>query len=342
MEKIDFVLPWVDPTDDEWKKKRQSFKSNYSVISNSDSRFRDFDTLKFVFRSIEKNCPWFNKIYLITEGHQPKWLKSDNPKISVISHQELYFKSEHLPVFNSSSIEMNLPNIKGLSDNFIYLNDDMIFYNSVEQQRFFKQGKAVDFISTSIIKRGKIFEMFRGRSIWISSLNNNLKLINENYKTAHLSDQKLFDKTYAKLDKLNNFISKYVLKKLLWIGHWHHPQPYVKITLEKVYSLYAKEMELSSSNRFRASNDLTHYLYRYWHLVNGEFIPEKHYDGYIKNIKTLKDVDQIINDLTGNSKIKFLCLNDHEDMVLSQQEAIFNKIQLFLEHQFPEKSSFEK
>lgn len=342
MEKIDFVLPWVDPNDEQWKKKRKAFNRDYSISSNSEARFRDFDTLKFVFRSIEKNCPWFNKIYLITEGHRPKWLNVDNPKIVVISHEELYFRKEHLPVFNSSSIEMNLPNIKGLSEKFVYMNDDMILLNEIKMDRFFRDGKPVDYISSSFIKRGRIFERLKGESIWVNSLNNNLRLINKNYKTEALDNHFLFDKSYSSLDKLNNFISKYLLKEFIWIGHWHHPQPYLKQTLIIVHQAYTTEMEKSSSNRFRAKNDLTHYLFRYWHLINGEFYPEKNNDDYIKNIKTIEDIVLTIDEIKDNHNIKFLCLNDHEEMESSQQELILEKIQEFLESKFREKSSFEK
>ena len=72
---IDFVLPWVDNQDLEWQKSRQQYAENQSLSdANSSARFRDSGTLKYVLRSIEKNCPWYNKIYLVTCGHHPEWL----------------------------------------------------------------------------------------------------------------------------------------------------------------------------------------------------------------------------------------------------------------------------
>jgi len=130
IDKIDFVLPWVDNQDPEWQKSRQQYAENQSLLdANSSARFRDSGTLKYVLRSIEKNCPWYNKIYLITCGHHPEWLDINSPKIELVKHSDIYDNKEHLPVFNSSSIEMSLPNIKGLSEHFVYLNDDTIIFS---------------------------------------------------------------------------------------------------------------------------------------------------------------------------------------------------------------------
>jgi len=339
--KIDFVLPWVDPDDKKWQEKRSEFSGNYNKMANSDARFRDFDTLKFVFRSIEKNCPWFNKIYLITEGHRPKWL-NDNPKVEVITHQELYFNKDDLPVFNSSSIEMNLPNIKGLSERFVYLNDDMIFYNFLSKERFFKHDKPVDFFSTSLIKRGRLFRFLKGEKIWVDSLNNNLDLINKSKEIKKLRNEYLYDDSYGFIDKLNNFISKNILGKVLWFGHWHHPQPYLKSTLVDVYDKFSEQMSISSRNKFRKSNDYTHYIFRYWHLMSGEFYPEKNNDGYIKNICSVEDANETVKYLTDNQKVNFLCLNDDENLDSKDEVEIFSIINGFLENKFPEKSSFER
>ncbi|EJD6379134.1 Stealth CR1 domain-containing protein, partial [Providencia rettgeri] len=81
--KIDFVLPWVDPNDTRWQKNKQAYSNQPGLKdeNNSVHRFRDLETLKYVLRSIEFNCPWYNKIYLITEGHIPEWLNLDSEKI---------------------------------------------------------------------------------------------------------------------------------------------------------------------------------------------------------------------------------------------------------------------
>ena len=160
MQQIDFVLPWVDGNDQEWQKEKNIYSPNQDCDANAQTRFRDMGTLKYVLRSIEQHCPWYNKIYLITTGHYPKWLDITHEKVVLITHDELYFNKSHLPVFSSSSIEMNLANIKGLSEKFIYLNDDTIFMRSLKKSRFFVEDKPVDFLSHGWIPRNKLFEKY--------------------------------------------------------------------------------------------------------------------------------------------------------------------------------------
>lgn len=65
MEKIDFVLPWVNGNDPKWKNLKKSYLLKKDDDSNSDARFRDFDTLKFVLRSIEKIAHGITKFILL-------------------------------------------------------------------------------------------------------------------------------------------------------------------------------------------------------------------------------------------------------------------------------------
>lgn len=342
MEKIDFVLPWVNGNDPKWKNLKKSYLLKKDDDSNSDARFRDFDTLKFVLRSIEKNCPWYNKIYLITEGHIPEWLEIHHEKIKHITHTELYFNKSDLPVFNSSSIEMNLSNIEELSDNFIYLNDDLIIMNSLDSTRFFKNNLPVDFISHGWLARKKLFSKIRKIDTWINSLNNNLDLINSTFPPTKLDNSFLFDKSYSFSTKVSNFLCKYVYKRYLWLEHWHHPQPYKKKTLLDVYNKFNSHMALCSKNRFRNNNDLTQYICRYWHLSNGDFYPEKYNDAIIANIDSMQTLNKLINTFNNTKRnTNFICFNDSINMNDTEYDKVKAALSSFLYSNFPEPASFE-
>lgn len=71
MNKIDFVIPWVDGSDIEWQIEKNKY-SQSKLVDNRNIRYRDFETLKFWFRSIEKYAPWVNRIHFITCGHLPE------------------------------------------------------------------------------------------------------------------------------------------------------------------------------------------------------------------------------------------------------------------------------
>lgn len=72
MNKIDFVLPWVDGSDEAWIRQRNEYL-NIRDGDLSNSRFRDWENLQYWFRGVEKFTPWVNHIYFITWGHIPSW-----------------------------------------------------------------------------------------------------------------------------------------------------------------------------------------------------------------------------------------------------------------------------
>lgn len=61
----------------------------------------------------------------MTDGQRPGWPRT-GPGVSVIDHRDL-IPSGALPVFDSGHIETYLHHIPGLSERYIYLNDDVFF-----------------------------------------------------------------------------------------------------------------------------------------------------------------------------------------------------------------------
>lgn len=52
-------------------------------------------------------------------------MNTDNPRISVVTHEEIFSETDALPTFSSPAIEFNLHHIPGLSEYFLYFNDDV-------------------------------------------------------------------------------------------------------------------------------------------------------------------------------------------------------------------------
>ena len=107
-------------------------------------RFRDvYQLLKYSLRSVEQFAPWINHIYIVTARPQvPDWLNENHPKISVIHHDQI-FNREDVPTFNYNVIESYIHKIPGLSEGFIYLNDDFLFGNNVFPQDFYSNDNKV-------------------------------------------------------------------------------------------------------------------------------------------------------------------------------------------------------
>lgn len=66
----------------------------------------------------------------------------------MVRHED-FMAPAYLPTFNINSIELNLHRIKGLSQQFVFFNDDMFLINSVVQEDFFKNGFPV----TAVLRR---------------------------------------------------------------------------------------------------------------------------------------------------------------------------------------------
>jgi len=101
--------------------------------SSSSNRYRDSNELKYSIRSLVKNAPWINHIYIVTDDQVPSWLKliSNGRKISIVPHAAIFPNKTHLPVFSSPAIEAHLHNIPNLSPLFLYLNDDVLLGSPV-------------------------------------------------------------------------------------------------------------------------------------------------------------------------------------------------------------------
>ncbi len=340
--KIDFVLPWVDSMDEEWRKRKEYYNGNEEGIENSDARYRDLETLKYVLRSVEKNCPWYNKIYLITEGHFPQWLDLNSKKLVHIKHEDIYFNKEDLPTFNSNSIEMNLINIPALSNKFVYLNDDTVIMRPISKNRFFVEGKAVDFLSHGWVSRNKLFDKIKPIGVWGHTVNNNLKLINNVVGVDKVESCHLYDDSYSSLDKISNFLMKHIYKKVLRLSHWHFPQPYTKQTLQSVCKHFSNEMLETSKHKFRTKYDIMPYIYRYWHLLNGDFYPKNYNDAY-KDMSpvSLESLNDIIRGIESDENIRFACFNDNLKLSEDEYDKIKERLQEYLEEKFPQKASFE-
>ena len=80
--------------------------------------------LYYCLQGITTYLPWIRHIWLVTMRPQRPTYVNQFPKVRVIHHDQIYTNSNWLPTFNSQSIETQLANIPGLSEHFLYFNDD--------------------------------------------------------------------------------------------------------------------------------------------------------------------------------------------------------------------------
>lgn len=320
---IDIVYLWVDGNDPEIIKKRNYWKEKYGKQINTQAidpcRFVDNNELKYSLRSLEKYAPWINNIFIVTDNQIPKWLNTNHEKINIIDHSEIMPK-DALPTFNSCAIETCICNIKGLSEYFLYANDDTFFYKYTSPTFFFtNQGFPIFRV------RQKISKKHLQECIYFRSLKYSYKLIESHF----------------------NY-------KLYFEPH-HNIDPYRKSDFFACNDIFKTEINKTIQNKFRTETDVQRVIYLSYACAIGEgklkLVSKIDNDlplyKKIVNLLTFKFRKDSIYFGVGDKRIdkklekykpNLICIND-QDSIINPESRIHLKATL--EKYFPEKSSYE-
>ena len=132
---IDCVFTWVNDQQSGYLETLAAH--SLRPVDRDPSRTRDnIETLRYSLRSIELFAPWIRNIYLFTCRPQvPAWLNVSHPRLKLIHHDEV-IPAQYLPTFNSLNIISFLHELPGLSDQFLYLEDDMVLLRKADLADF--------------------------------------------------------------------------------------------------------------------------------------------------------------------------------------------------------------
>lgn len=139
-EPVDIVYTWVDGADPAWQSRKNAHATDEAPRHRSAvhaARYTSRDELRYSMRSVALYAGWVRRIFIVTDGQTPPWLDQSHPMVEIIDHRQIFRDATVLPVFNSHAIESQLHHIPGLSDRYIYLNDDVFFGRKVEPELFF-------------------------------------------------------------------------------------------------------------------------------------------------------------------------------------------------------------
>ncbi|MGH8881424.1 MAG: stealth family protein, partial [Stackebrandtia sp.] len=130
---IDVVYTWVDSECPDWQARYRRHRGDGADLRSSDNaeRFVNRDELRHSLRSVWMFAPFVRNIYIVTDDQHPEWLLPGDDRVRVVSHREIFPDPSVLPTFNSHAIEANLHRIPGLSENFLYFNDDVFLGRDV-------------------------------------------------------------------------------------------------------------------------------------------------------------------------------------------------------------------
>ena len=296
---IDAVVLWVDGNDAEWQKKRSQYMPEEDCDS-SPNRYRDWDNLRYWFRGIAKFAPWVNKIHFVTDGQTPEWLNIDHPRIFLVDHKD-YMPPDALPVFNSNAIEIGMHKISGLADRFILFNDDVFLTAPVDPEYYFSQGTPVDMAGlTRPATRETVFG---------SLMMNNYEILNRRFSKKEALKKnfsKWFCPRYGK-----NFVRTLMnlrTSEFQGIVIPHLSVPYRKSDISRVWDQEGELLQKTQYHRFRSPDDITHLLFRFWRLAEGDFKPRKSKGKYF-SAENYQSVEKIAEAIVAQ-RYPEICIND--------------------------------
>lgn len=323
---IDLIISWVDSTDVNWQHSKALYTKKYGSINPC--FFRNWGWLRFLFRSIEANLPWVRRIFFITCGQCPSWLNTSHEKLVCVNHKD-YMPEDFLPTFSSHPIELNIHRIEGLSQQFIYMNDDMFFMNPLSPNDFFQEGRPCDCLWLQ-----PLTEQFEDN--FASIMLNNLLIVNKyqdlRTNAARLQDS-LFHPSYPPKALEDNKLFQ-GLKHFPGFREFHMPIALLKSTLEELWSKEEMQLYTTCRHKIRATADVSIWLARDWQLAKMEFVP--HYiPGMVLTNAGNPELDKIIL----SPKTNMLCINESETVPYSEELAL--KISSYFRKKFSHKSSFE-
>ena len=305
---IDYVFPWVNDMDPVWKNTYINYCRSHNDITRlgqiKRERYRDWGLLKFLLRAIAKNMPWIRKLHLIVSNIEqvPQWVNQE--QVHIVLHEQI-MPAQCRPTFNSTTIEMFLPNIPDLAEHFIYGNDDIYPLLPTEPTDWFTESGIPCYNMREIVQSKIQNKQFR------------VVCANQWWKLQKLLNQPV-DKKYYKRP-------------------WHGLVPMVVSKCNEVLDLIGRENILKTTSAFRKDTNMNQYIYTdYLDLIGYR------QNGRVEfNYINIKIPTKMLLALE-SSKAHVVCINDcaisTTPMQLAQTQILCAKI---FEKRFPEKCKYE-
>lgn len=312
---VDAVYTWVDGADEAWlahKLEAAGLPSDrvQTERAHDESRFADHDELRYSLRSLDQFAPWVNHVWIVTSGQRPSWL-ADHPRVTVVSHRDIWPDDVGLPTFNSHAIESCLHRIEGLSEHFLYLNDDMIMGRPVKPENFFHgNGLSKFFWSRALVDH---LPTYPGEIASTSAAKNARRLVLE--RCGVTFSRKFF----------------------------HAPYPLRRSILVELESEFAETFRATREAVFRTTDDVAAAgsLYFNYAYATARAVPSSIRYEYID--PATSQGHRIMDRLQRSRRYETFCINDGStEQTVEERQESDRLIRSFLQAYLPVPSVFEK
>lgn len=299
--KIDIIIPWLNPNDSWYNEYKKYAKNEHP------GRVRDLGIFKYLLRSISKNCPWVNKVFVVLydETQKPEWL-NEGKKLKVIYHKD-FIPKKYLPNFNSVLTDMHFSFIEELSDNFIFMNDDMIFMKPTPESMYFE---------------------------------NNLPVHQGSIQLGRYVDKTPAQWKYIERN-IYSFVSRLVGKDVLYTTH-HLPIPFNKTIQQFIWYKHGNEFrKMFENSKIRSNTNVCNWIFYGIEECFKKCVLKPIYREHPSLCFDLRDgmTESSIRNLINGKTIA--CFNDG-DFLNRDFEQVKRAVNKILNETFPNKCEFEK
>lgn len=312
---IDLVYTWVDSEDPDWLASKhaalgQLDEDHHTVDGDDPSRHRSYDELRYSLRSVAAYADFVRHVFIVTDGQVPSWLDLDNDRVTVVDHRDIFADHRCLPTFNSHAIECFLHHIPGLTEHYLYLNDDFAFGRPVTAEQFFHgNGMTKFFLSPALIETGDPSRTVRSVD---AAAKNTRRLIYERF-------------------------GRVVRHKFK-----HAPYPQRRSILYELEATLHEEFTSTAASPVRGPSDVAvpSSLFHYYAYLTGRAVPGKITSRYV----SLDDENlrRRLRDLRRRQQFDVVCINDAVDVRAGDRERRRRALRRFMASRWPTKSPFER
>lgn len=322
---IDVVIAWVDGNDPEHRKRREHYADTPVKFDdiNGETRYANVGEIAYCIASLNRFAPFIRRIFVVTDNQNPgispehdgKSLTADGKyplseyitenfttpiPMEVVDHRTI-FKGygEYLPTFNCNSIETMFCRIPGLSEQFVYFNDDVLLLREACPETFFEGNKAVAYGYWHLH--------------WTASLLRILRMKRHGHKEVTFRDIIL---NSADLIGLKGKFFRLA----------HTPHPLLKSVLCDYFDSHPEAVIRNIRDKFRSAVQYNpQSLFQNIALQEGKAV-EKSEKGLLFYLKPKPDPKYMANAIKRGENMKnaiFMCMNSLDEAAAGDQAMLF-------------------
>lgn len=288
-EPMDVVYTWVDGSDPIWQSRRRAAQGLGPVPpGNGSNRSHDSGELEYSVKATRRSMGrLLHRIYIVTMDQVPAWVDPVRDyDVTIIDHRDIF--PPGLITFNSNVIEQYLINIPGLTEWFLYLNDDVFMHKPVTKETFFCANDHPRFFSDRV-----------GVSAWLASM---ITLGTEPTSMSRLTTDRLLRARYP--------ACRYAATHSLIA---HAPIVMSRSILTKLIKDNVEWITAANAHKFRQFDDFVFVAYFYPHYMIDHGLGSmctkyKSWYVHITDAAVLNNLQ--FRYVKHSNHMQFLCLND--------------------------------